>query len=104
MRGHADDFARAKAVIPPPRVFDDLQRRLQAAYAAHAHPVSMGRFSGQIADLQRLLARSGYDVGKIDGKLGLTTRAGVKQMQLKHGLPADSYPTAALLERMNGGR
>jgi lytic murein transglycosylase len=58
----------------------------------------------QIAELQRLLARAGYDIGKIDGKLGLTTRAGVKQVQLKYGLPADSYPTAELIERMKGGR
>jgi lytic murein transglycosylase len=57
----------------------------------------------QIAELQRLLARNGYDVGKIDGKLGLTTRAGVKQEQLKYGLPADSYPTAELLGRMKDG-
>ena len=65
MRGHADDFAQAKAVIPPPRVFDDLQRRLQAAYAANAHPVSMGRFSGQIADLQHKLAAANHDA--LDG-------------------------------------
>ena len=65
MRGHADDFARAKAVIPPPRVFDDLQRRLQAAYAANAHPASMGRFSGQIADLQHKLAAANHDA--LDG-------------------------------------
>jgi len=46
-------------------VFDDLQRRLQAAYAANAHPVSMGRFSGQIADLQHKLAAANHDA--LDG-------------------------------------
>lgn len=61
IRGHADDFARAKAAIPTPEVFADLQRRLQAAYAANAHPASMGRFSGQITDLQMKLAAANQD-------------------------------------------
>jgi peptidoglycan hydrolase-like protein with peptidoglycan-binding domain len=56
----------------------------------------------QIAELQRQLTRHGYDVGKVDGKLGLATRAGVKQAQLKLGLPADSYPTAELIARLGG--
>src|SRR5262249_61868896 len=33
----------------------------------------------QVLQLQNLLARQAYDVGKPDGKLGLTTRAAVKQ-------------------------
>ena len=44
----------------------------------------------QVLQLQNLLTRQGYDVGKPDGKLGLTTRAAVKQAQLKLGLPADA--------------
>jgi lytic murein transglycosylase len=54
----------------------------------------------EIADLQRHLQRLGHDVGKIDGKLGMQTRDGVKKAQLKLGLPADSYPTPELLERL----
>jgi len=53
--------------------------------------------------LQSLLARAGYDVGTVDGFLGLKTRQAVKAMQVKYGLPADSYPTAELLARMRGG-
>ena len=53
--------------------------------------------------LQGLLARAGYDVGTIDGFLGLKTRQAVKAMQVKYGLPADSYPTAELLARMRAG-
>ena len=30
------------------------------------------------------------------------TRSAVKQAQLKVGLPADSYPTAELIERLRG--
>jgi lytic murein transglycosylase len=57
-----------------------------------------------VKTLQTLLARAGYDVGTIDGFLGLKTRQAVKTMQVKFGLPADSYPTAELLARMRGGR
>jgi lytic murein transglycosylase len=54
--------------------------------------------------MQAMLARAGYDVGAIDGFLGLKTRQAVKAMQTKYGLPADSYPTAELLTRMRTGR
>lgn len=54
----------------------------------------------QMKQLQRALARRGFDVGKIDGVLGAGTRAAVKAMQKKHGLPADSFPTAALLRKL----
>ena len=54
-------------------------------------------------ELQRLLVRRGYDVGEVDGKLGAASRAAVKAMQMKLGLPADSYPTPELLERLRGG-
>jgi lytic murein transglycosylase len=53
-----------------------------------------------VKDMQAMLARAGYDVGTIDGFLGLKTRQAVKAMQIKYGLPADSYPTAELLARM----
>ena len=58
--------------------------------------------ASQVLQLQTLLARQGYDAGKQDGKLGLTTRAAVKQAQLKLGLPADSYPTGELITRLGG--
>ena len=51
----------------------------------------------QIKELQQLLKRRGYDVGEIDGKLGAGTRKAVKEMQMKFGLPADSYPSTELL-------
>jgi len=58
----------------------------------------------QIKDLQVLLTRRGYFSGEVDGKIGAATRAGVKAAQLKLGLPADSYPTPELLERMQALR
>jgi lytic murein transglycosylase len=58
----------------------------------------------QVRELQTLLLRAGYKIGEADGKLGLNTRAAIKQAQLKYGLPADSYPSVELIERMRGGR
>jgi lytic murein transglycosylase len=57
----------------------------------------------QMMELQRLLTKHGYDVGEVDGKLGNATRTAVKKAQIKAGLPADSWPTAELIERLRGG-
>jgi peptidoglycan hydrolase-like protein with peptidoglycan-binding domain len=54
----------------------------------------------QIKELQKLLRARGYDVGEIDGKLGAGTRAAVKDVQIQLGLPADSWPTPDLLDRL----
>ncbi|MYZ48800.1 lytic murein transglycosylase [Propylenella binzhouense] len=54
----------------------------------------------ELAALQTILNRSGYDAGAADGRLGEATRAGVRRAQLALGLPADGYPTAELLARL----
>jgi peptidoglycan hydrolase-like protein with peptidoglycan-binding domain len=56
----------------------------------------------QIKQLQQMLVKAGFDVGKVDGVLGQQTRTAVKAMQIKYGQPADSWPTAELLARMRG--
>ena len=61
-------------------------------------PISME----QTRELQQLLIKHGYDVGGADGKLGTATRGAVKAMQVKLGLPADSYPTPELIARLRG--
>ena len=43
----------------------------------------------------------GYDVGKVDGILGRKTRQSVRSIQIKLGLPADSWPTADLFNTLN---
>lgn len=68
-----------------------------------ATPVAQLQFN-EIKELQQLLARQGFNVGKIDGILGQQSRIAVKTMQTKYGLPADSWPTADLLTRMRGPR
>jgi len=54
----------------------------------------------EIIELQKLLVAKGYDVGEVDGKIGAATRAAVKDIQLKMGWPADSYPDAEFLARL----
>jgi lytic murein transglycosylase len=56
-----------------------------------------------LRELQQLLVRAGFNVGKVDGVMGQQSRSAVKAMQIKFGLPADSWPTAELLARMRGG-
>ena len=65
-------------------------------------PVAQLSFN-DIKQLQTLLTKQGFSVGKIDGVLGQQSRTAVKAMQIKYGLPADSWPTAELLARLRGG-
>ena len=58
----------------------------------------------QMTELQHALNKLGYEAGDADGKLGSGTRAAVKKAQLKVGLPADSWPTAELLARLQSHR
>ena len=50
--------------------------------------------------LQERLAALGHDVGQIDGILGAGTRAAVQKEQARLGLPADGWPTQALLDAL----
>jgi lytic murein transglycosylase len=68
-----------------------------------AAPVAQLPFN-EIKELQQYLVRAGFNVGKVDGVLGQASRSAVKAMQVKYGLPADSWPTAELLAKMRGPR
>jgi lytic murein transglycosylase len=57
----------------------------------------------QIKELQQILVSKGYDVGEVDGKLGRATRNAVRQVQVKMGWPADSYPTVEFLSALQRG-
>ena len=50
--------------------------------------------------LQTKLTARGHDVGGIDGILGAMTRAAVQAEQIRLGLPADAWPTRALLDAL----
>jgi lytic murein transglycosylase len=78
-----------------------------ATRLAGAPRVSEGRGAvglefSEVKELQKLLAKRGFDVGKIDGVLGAKSRDGIKAMQKKFGLAEDGYPTPELLDRMRG--
>jgi lytic murein transglycosylase len=80
-----------------------LATRIAGAPAMHRGSKQIVPFaSAQIRELQTLLARRGHDVGKIDGFLGLKSRAAVKAEQVKLGLPADSCPPPELVARLQG--
>ena len=68
-----------------------------------AAPVAQLPFN-ELRELQQLLVRGGFNVGKVDGVMGLQSRSAVKAMQIKYGMPPDSWPTAELLARMRGPR
>src|SRR5260370_30428990 len=55
-------------------------------------------------ELQQLLEKRGYDVGRVDGVLGLKSRVAIRDSQINFGLPADRWPTAELLARLRAGR
>lgn len=55
----------------------------------------------EMRSLQQELTKRGYDIGKVDGVLGVQTRTAVRDVQKKLGLPADSYPTEELLRALH---
>jgi lytic murein transglycosylase len=125
------DKIKASLLLPTGRfgpsflVFDNFQAYLKwnsslvysttAAYyatrLAGAPPMRRGNGTpppplplAQARELQQLLIKAGYDVGGADGKIGLSSRQATRAMQMKLGLPADSYPTVELLARMRAQR
>lgn len=52
-----------------------------------------GLSRAQRLDLQKLLNRNGFDVGKPDGKVGPATRAGIRKAEAKHGMPVTGRPS-----------
>ncbi|MGP6086977.1 lytic murein transglycosylase [Antarctobacter jejuensis] len=74
--------------------------RLEGAPVYDAGNPEPGLSGEQMKRLQSKLAERGYDVGKIDGILGAGTRDAVRSVQRELGMPADAWPTPALLNRL----
>ncbi|MCB2115035.1 MAG: lytic murein transglycosylase [Rhodobacteraceae bacterium] len=74
--------------------------RLSGAPAYEAGNPEPGLSGKEMVTLQKKLAAKGYDVGKIDGILGENTREAVQREQQRLGLPADAWPTKALLGKL----
>jgi len=74
--------------------------RIDGAPVYNAGNPETGLNQDQMRALQRALQARGHDVGGIDGILGAGTRAAVQDTQAELGLPADGWPTPALLNRL----
>lgn len=74
--------------------------RLEGAPVFDARNPEAGLNGDQMRALQTALAARGHDVGRIDGILGSGTRAAVREEQRRLGMPADAWPTRALLNAL----
>jgi lytic murein transglycosylase len=92
---------------------NSLNYSLTAAYLANridgAPPINKGTNVPKITfeeqrEVQQFLEQRGYDVGRVDGVLGLKTRVAIRDVQIKLGMPADGWPTTELLARLRTGR
>lgn len=67
-----------------------------AAWPREEEPLSLDE---RIA-LQNGLTKLGFDAGKVDGIIGHTGKAALRAYQKSHSLPADGFPTMALLAQI----
>jgi hypothetical protein len=58
----------------------------------------------QSLEIQKQLVRLGYDIGKLDGKIGEKAQAAIRQYQRKAGLEPDGFANLALLEKLRTAR
>jgi len=58
----------------------------------------------QRRELQRLLIQRGYNVGEPDGAVGALTRAAIKDVEGKIGMPQTGRPGEKVLRALKGGR
>ena len=58
----------------------------------------------QLRELQTALNAQGFDTGTPDGVMGPATQQGLRRYQASRGLPADGYPTQALLQGLSSAR
>ncbi len=69
---------------------------IQAAWPRDIKPLSRT----ETMELQKALARAGFDSGLPDGISGPATRAAIRAFQMANGLPADGFPGPAVLARL----
>lgn len=74
--------------------------RLEGAPVFDPGSPSPALSSEEIRLLQQKLKARGHSVGGVDGILGAMTRTAVRAEQVRLGLPADSWPTRDLLNRL----
>lgn len=69
---------------------------VQAAWPRDLVPLTRS----QVRTLQQALKARGFDPGEPDGVAGAATRRALRDWQRSAGLPADGFPTADLLQRL----
>lgn len=74
--------------------------RLEGAPVYNAGNPDPGLSGEEVQQLQRKLEARGYDVGGADGIIGARTRSAIQIEQQRLGLPADAWPTRALLDAL----
>ena len=74
--------------------------RLEGASVYNAGNPDAGLSGEQVQQLQRKLEARGHDVGGADGIIGARTRIAIQAEQSRLGMPADAWPTAALLNAL----
>lgn len=77
-----------------------LATRLAGAPPIDKRNPDPGLVGDAMKQLQQKLHDKGYDVGGIDGILGVNTREAIRQEQMKLGLPVDGWPTPELLAKI----
>ncbi len=80
-----------------------LATRFAGAPAVRLGDPEPGLDRDALIQLQEILTGLGYDVGETDGILGARTRDALRREQLRLGLPADAWPTPALLRALGEG-
>lgn len=71
-------------------------RRIIGTWPVHEQPLSLA----EREEVQTLLLARGYDVGKVDGVLGLRSRKAARAFQKELGWPQDGFISKALLEEL----
>ena len=71
-------------------------RRIRGSWPVHEQPLNLA----EREEVQSLLLARGYDVGKVDGVLGLRSRKAARAFQKELGWPQDGFINKALLEEL----
>lgn len=69
---------------------------IRGTWPVHEQPLSLA----EREEVQTLLLARGYDVGKVDGVLGLKSRKAARAFQRELGWPQDGFINKALLEEL----